>query len=250
MSYVPVKAGLLKTVCGAFAAILLSATLMTSGAQAGCKWQIPGGLTFIQSNGFTVSLVRLRPGGDSTSTRTSFEGEAYYRPTSGGGDTHGTIQGGVFYPNEMTALIRWDNGSQGSYSATINDDGRIPGGKTFDVNNPGSTATLSSTDTLTCVAAPPPPPPPPAPPEAPAPPAPPEAPPPAAPAGNVCTVDKPGDVYNDAGGRGQKIGELAAETQGVTLIEKEGADWYHVKWPAGQGWVYSGPGYPDALKCP
>jgi hypothetical protein len=67
---------------------------------------------------------------------------------------------------------------------------------------------------------------------------------------NVCTVMKPGDVFSDCDGRGQKIGELAAGTQDVTLQEKCGASWYLLEWPAGEGWVYSGPGYDDALECP
>ena len=63
----------------------------------------------------------------------------------------------------------------------------------------------------------------------------------------TCRVEKPGKVYDNSGGGGQEIGELAAGTQGVTLLKKDGADWYRVKWSA---WVYSGTGYENALKCP
>jgi hypothetical protein len=56
------------------------------------------------------------------------------------------------------------------------------------------------------------------------------------------------DVYNASGGNGPKTGTLAAGTQGVTLVERKDP-WYHVKWPAGNGWVYSGPGY-QSLKLP
>jgi hypothetical protein len=62
-------------------------------------------------------------------------------------------------------------------------------------------------------------------------------------------VKKPGNVYDNPGGNGQKAGELAAGTKDVVRLKKDGPSWYHVKWPAGEGWVYSGPGYPDALGC-
>jgi hypothetical protein len=65
---------------------------------------------------------------------------------------------------------------------------------------------------------------------------------------NFCTVKKTGTVYDRPGG--DEIGELDAPTEGVTLLKKEGTNWYHVKWPAGEGWVYSGPGYEDAIACP
>ncbi len=61
-------------------------------------------------------------------------------------------------------------------------------------------------------------------------------------------MKKPGTVYAKPGG--DAIGELAAPTEGVTLLGKEGTDWFHVKWPAGEGWVYSLPGYEDAIACP
>jgi hypothetical protein len=65
---------------------------------------------------------------------------------------------------------------------------------------------------------------------------------------NICRVLKPGAVYDRPDGN--KIDELEAQTEGVTLLEKQGTDWFHVKWPAGEGWVYSGPGYEDAIACP
>jgi hypothetical protein len=68
------------------------------------------------------------------------------------------------------------------------------------------------------------------------------------PAPKYVTVDKSVDVYGSAGGQGNKIGVLQAGTKMVTLIEKQ-APWYNVKWPAGQGWVYSGEGH-VSLKLP
>jgi outer membrane protein OmpA-like peptidoglycan-associated protein len=60
----------------------------------------------------------------------------------------------------------------------------------------------------------------------------------------VVTVLLPVDVYIAPGGSDpEKTGTfLAAGTQGVTLIENKDP-WFHVKWPAGEGWVYSGEGY-------
>jgi hypothetical protein len=73
---------------------------------------------------------------------------------------------------------------------------------------------------------------------------------------NVCTVHLDGAVYDKCGGGGEKIDDLAAGTPGVALLGKEGEHWYNVKWAAGQGCVYSGPGYPEdypnseAITCP
>jgi hypothetical protein len=69
-------------------------------------------------------------------------------------------------------------------------------------------------------------------------------------AANTCTVNKTGAIYDAPGGKGQQIGELAAKTQGVVLLKKDGSDWYNVRWPNGEGWAYSGPGFEDALNCP
>jgi hypothetical protein len=63
-----------------------------------------------------------------------------------------------------------------------------------------------------------------------------------------CKVNKDSVVYDMPDGN--QIGELAAQTQGVTLLKKQGDNNYDVKWPAGEGWVYSGPGYEDAIECP
>ena len=67
----------------------------------------------------------------------------------------------------------------------------------------------------------------------------------------TCTVLKASVVYDKPGGNGQQTGdELAVGTGGVMLREQDGSNWFQVKWPAGEGWVYSGPGYPDAIRCP
>jgi uncharacterized protein YkwD len=65
---------------------------------------------------------------------------------------------------------------------------------------------------------------------------------------NVCTVLLSVDLY-DAPGGGQQKGVLAAGTQGVTKLEGPNDNWYRIKWPAGEGWVYSGPDY-RSLNCP
>jgi hypothetical protein len=57
------------------------------------------------------------------------------------------------------------------------------------------------------------------------------------------------DVYDAPGGGGQVIGMLGAGTRGVRLLGPCADSWCNVIWPAGQGWVYSGPGY-DSLNLP
>jgi hypothetical protein len=51
------------------------------------------------------------------------------------------------------------------------------------------------------------------------------------------------DVYDAPGGDRPKKGTLVAGTQRVTLLELCRDNWCHLKWPAGQGWVYSGPDF-------
>jgi len=63
-----------------------------------------------------------------------------------------------------------------------------------------------------------------------------------------CNVKKDSVVYDKPDG--SEIGELAAKTQGVFLLAKQGDNYFNVKWPAGEGWVFSGPGYEDAIECP
>jgi hypothetical protein len=58
------------------------------------------------------------------------------------------------------------------------------------------------------------------------------------------------DVCASAAGcnKQTRLSELPKDTQGVTLVERKDP-WYHVKWPAGDGWVYSGPGW-ESLELP
>lgn len=65
----------------------------------------------------------------------------------------------------------------------------------------------------------------------------------------TCTVTNPTDVHDVK--EGNKIGVLQRDTEGVTLVApcEDNNSWCHVKWPAGQGWVYTGPDYPS-LTCP
>lgn len=57
------------------------------------------------------------------------------------------------------------------------------------------------------------------------------------------------DLYDAPGGGGQVLGMLGAGTKGVRLLGPCNDDWCHVAWPAGEGWVYSGPGY-ESLDLP
>jgi hypothetical protein len=57
------------------------------------------------------------------------------------------------------------------------------------------------------------------------------------------------DLYAAPGGEGQPSGMLPAGTPDVTLIAPCADNWCHVRWPTGDGWVYSGPDYPS-LKLP
>ena len=56
-------------------------------------------------------------------------------------------------------------------------------------------------------------------------------------------VKKTVDVYDAPGGNGSRVGELAAGTAGVELVQACQDNWCHVRWPGHEGWVYSGPDY-------
>ena len=64
------------------------------------------------------------------------------------------------------------------------------------------------------------------------------------PAEKFVTVDQEVDVYRAPGGNNADNtgATLKKGTQSVKLVENK-APWYHVKWPGGDGWVYSGEGY-------
>jgi hypothetical protein len=63
------------------------------------------------------------------------------------------------------------------------------------------------------------------------------------------TVKLAVDLYDTPGGEGQVTGMLPAGTAQVSLLEPCAGNWCHVRWPAGQGWVYSGPEY-QSLSVP
>jgi hypothetical protein len=65
----------------------------------------------------------------------------------------------------------------------------------------------------------------------------------------TCTVLLDTDIFTNCNGN-QTGAFLAATTQGVTLVNRCAADanWHNIKWPAGQGWVFSGPGH-QSLEC-
>lgn len=72
---------------------------------------------------------------------------------------------------------------------------------------------------------------------------------PAAAGPTFVTVKQSVDLYAKPGGVGKPQGMLRAGTQKVRLLKPCADSWCHVKWPRGEGWVYSGPGY-ESLALP
>lgn len=65
-------------------------------------------------------------------------------------------------------------------------------------------------------------------------------------AGKAVKVKLDVDLYAQPGGVGKPKSILKAGTAKVTLVSPCRADnWCNVKWPQGQGWVYTGPDYPS-----
>jgi hypothetical protein len=62
-----------------------------------------------------------------------------------------------------------------------------------------------------------------------------------------CRILKDSTVYDAPSGN--ENGMLEAGTEQVSLLETRETDWFNVEWPAGQGWVFSGPGYENAIEC-
>jgi hypothetical protein len=73
--------------------------------------------------------------------------------------------------------------------------------------------------------------------------------PPAPPPEEFVSVLLPTDVYDAPGGGGRKTGMLQRGTQQVKLVEPCIDHWCRLAWPAGAGWVWSGPGH-ESLKLP
>ncbi len=134
---------------------------------------------------------------------------------------------------------------KGNFAATVAnaDVCSKPGSITFTAEDQDKPASAPVNATCQQVAAAPPPPPPPRPGND----VPPPPPPP--PGQKFVTVQLSVDLYAAPGGNGQAIGTLEAGTRKVTLLEPCNDHWCHVKWPAGQGFVYSGPGY-QSLQLP
>jgi hypothetical protein len=65
----------------------------------------------------------------------------------------------------------------------------------------------------------------------------------------LVSVEQSVDVCSTNAGCNEdtRIAVLQAGTQNVLLLGSCADNWCHVKWPAGQGWVYDGPDY-DSLK--
>jgi hypothetical protein len=143
----------------------------------------------------------------------------------------------------------------GNFSATVNsaDVCTKEGTITFTAEDQDKPASAPVNATCQAVAAVPLPPPPPPPGDAdaavPPPPGGDEGAPPAQPQGAFVKVELSVDLYRKPGGKGKAIGTLEAGTGSVTLLEPCNGNWCHVKWPAGEGWVYSGPDY-QSLQLP
>ena len=133
---------------------------------------------------------------------------------------------------------------KGNFAATVAtaDVCSKPGSITFTAEDQDKPASAPVNATCQQVAAAPPPPPPPPGNNVPPPPPPP-------PGQKFVTVKLSVDLYAAPGGQGQAKGTLEAGTPQVTLLEPCNDHWCHVKWPAGQGFVYSGPGY-KSLQLP
>ncbi len=215
------------------------------------KWELD------QSNGFWVWITFQQHDNQLSGTISSRGKRDVYAETYTTGEIDGTVQG-----PDLNFTAHWSGGSAGVYSGRVNDDGTISG-NTRDRANRGSRATWRSSEgQATCLAT--------------------------APTGGAviggqaippgtqvnpmghggvnigtgaadafrprvpgtCTVLQATDVFDDC--RGRQTGMfLEAGKQGVTLVKRCAVDesWFNVKWPAGQGWVFSGEGH-VSLNCP
>jgi hypothetical protein len=63
----------------------------------------------------------------------------------------------------------------------------------------------------------------------------------------IVTIERASTVFDMPDGEGQEIATLAEGADGVTLVTNR-KPWFEVKWPDGQGWVYSGEGYEEAIR--
>ncbi|WKU47796.1 hypothetical protein Q3V23_29180 [Streptomyces sp. VNUA116] len=97
------------------------------GFYAGGTWEL------YQSNGFTVTLNLTQDGGGH------LYGSGYY------GGTSGTVEyGAVVDGTSIYFTIGWSNGARGRYTGSLGSDRRLSG-LTYDLNNPSSQASWSTT---------------------------------------------------------------------------------------------------------
>ena len=255
---------------------VFGALLLTTSAQADCLgfWDLSGSWAITQTNGFIANFELTQTGKDISGTAKCCvrRENGQFQPTMEG-DVVGRVDGDVF-----TITAHWNGTAGGEYKGHITQNG-IEGGTT-DLTNPGAEGALWYGDhgVTPCTITTPPsqaesplekggvlknrpgagdistqtkPTPPPA---GGGPPTPPPPPPPPPFCGNLtrCNVLKPSDVFDAPGGN--QIDSLPANTADTCLLEAPQQDntWFHVKWPARKegGWVFSGPGYENAISCP
>jgi hypothetical protein len=120
------------------AAGLVACLGFPGAAQACDDWDMGDQLELIQANGFTVTLRSISRSGNE------FNATAKVR-----GGTRGDASGRLTKSGRLKFDIDWDNGSQGSYSAHVQEDGEVVDGKTFDKQHPASWSTFTM-DAIEC----------------------------------------------------------------------------------------------------
>ena len=100
-------------------------------------WSVPGDLAIQQQNGYAVSVRHATLNGKTLS------GDAKY---SGG---RGDLDGSISKNGRLHFNITWDNGSVGVYTASVDDDGTVQDGRTYDKTHPANWSTFTM-DALSC----------------------------------------------------------------------------------------------------
>jgi uncharacterized repeat protein (TIGR03803 family) len=104
------------------------------------QWDVSGTWPVVQSNGFNYTFSLQQDGIIVTGTATGDGPPA---------TTQGTMQG-----SEFLVTVYWAAGGYGLYSATMSAAGQLTNGSGYNLSNPSSTATWSTTASFKCPATP------------------------------------------------------------------------------------------------
>lgn len=120
-----------------FGACVAGMLAAASPVSAGCQWTFGPGRNVVQGR-MQISFTTFSQNGNKFSGRVWLWGSpdaGSFSSSRAGGSAKGQFEGDV-----LSFVVAWDGGLKGEYRGTIDANGNIPQGITFDVQHPENTA--------------------------------------------------------------------------------------------------------------